>query len=296
MRRWRCFAGLRKMAARESKPVAVSSVRPRMLVCDVDGTLLNPLGELTPASRAALNSLRLAGIPVVLASGRLPYAMQTLCRELELAGPQITMNGALIMAPLSGEIVAGHTLGYDDVRAQLAFARDLDLPTLLCYPDHLKTQRLTREIELLFTPYEEPLPEIVPSLDALAASHPYKIFLHTGRERYEAVVAAARARFDGRFGITSGNKVSVELLALNASKAEGARVVAERSGLSMSEVAAIGDAPNDIALLREAGVSAAMGQADSEVQAAATFVTATNADDGVARAIATLFPAIPRLT
>jgi Cof subfamily protein (haloacid dehalogenase superfamily) len=263
-----------------------------MLVCDLDGTLLDPAGQVTTRSRAAITALRRAGIPVVLASGRLPTAMQTVCRVLELDGPQITMNGALIASPLTGETVAEFALAEDEVRSHLNFAREFGLPTLLCYRDHLKAQELTPEIELLFTPYEEPLPEVVPDLDRLAASRPYKTFFHTGGERYEAVAAAARERFDGRFTITSGNKVSVELLSGKASKEAGARVLVERLGLTMGDVAAIGDAPNDIGLLHSAGVSAAMGQADPQVQDAATFVTTSNSEDGVAAAIARFFPGL----
>lgn len=272
-------------------PTAGSS-EPRLLICDLDGTLLDPDHRLTPRTRATILALRRSGVEVVLASGRIPLAMESVCRELGLDAPQVTMHGAMVTSPLTGQTVAAYPLGPDDVGAHLAFAGETAVPAILCYPDGFRTDRITPEIAGAFVPYGEPLPEVVPDLGALASSEPYKTYLFTSAEGFRRILNAARRRFGSRYTITSGDGRGVELLSPRANKARAAETVAAALGVDMSEVAAVGDGVNDIEILREAGVSAAMGHAPQEVREAATFVVPDNRREGAAVAIARMFPAL----
>jgi hydroxymethylpyrimidine pyrophosphatase-like HAD family hydrolase len=148
-------------------------------------------------------------------------------------------------------------------------------------------------ISAIFEPYDEPLPEVVPDLDALVSSEPLKVYLFTKTGQYTGVLAEARARFQGRNTVTSGDELGVEFLAPDANKETAAAELAAAMGLDMHDVAAIGDGPNDVALLRTAGISAAMAHASEEVRSAATFVVPGNSDEGAVRAMAGMFPSIP---
>jgi Cof subfamily protein (haloacid dehalogenase superfamily) len=272
---------------------AAGRPEPKLLISDLDGTLLDPDHILRPRTRAMVRALREGGVEVVLASGRIPPAMESICRELELDGPQITSHGAMVVSPLSGEIVSRHPLGEEDVRAHLAFAEEVGTPAVLCYEDGFKVERMHPGIAAIFEPYDEPLPEVVPDLDALVSSEPLKVYLFTQTGQYAGVLAEARARFHGRNTVTSGDELGVEFLAPDANKETAAGELAAAMGLDMHDVAAIGDGPNDVALLRTAGISAAMAHASDEVRSAATFVVPGNRDEGAVLAMTRMFPSIP---
>src|SRR5918999_1266163 len=266
---------------------------PKLLISDLDGTLLDPDHVLRPWTRAMVRALRDAGVEVVLASGRIPPAMESICRELDLDTPQITTHGALVVSPITGNVVSSHPLGADDVRAHLEFAEEIGVPAVLCYADGFKVERMHPGIAAIFEPYGEPLPEVVPDLDELAESDPLKVYLWTEESLYEDVIAEARARFEDRNTVTSGDQVGVEFLAADANKETAAAELAASMGLDMSEVAAIGDGPNDVNLLRSVGISAAMAHASHEVRDAATFVVPGNREEGAAVAMTRMFPRIP---
>jgi Cof subfamily protein (haloacid dehalogenase superfamily) len=266
---------------------------PKLLISDLDGTLLDPDHVLRPRTRAMVRALRDAGVEVVLASGRIPPAMESICRELDLDAPQITCHGAMVVSPITGEVVSRHPLGAEDVRAHLAFAEEQGVPAVLCYADGFKVEKMHPGIVAIFEPYDEPLPEVVPDLDELAGSEPLKVYLWTQASQYAMVLAEARARFEGRNTVTSGDELGVEFLAPDANKETAAAELAAAMDLDMDEVAAIGDGPNDERLLRAAGLSAAMAHASREVRAAATLVVPGNDEEGAAEAMARMFPSIP---
>lgn len=262
----------------------------RMLVCDLDGTLLGADGIVSAATRAALLTLRGDGVRVAIATGRVPLGIEVIARQLELEGPQITMHGGLVIDLASGESLVSETLGPDDIDELLALTDDMHLPTLLCYPDGFRTNSLSQEVIDLFLPYNEPLPELVPDLRRFRDSAPHKVVVWTGDAGYEAAVSHVTSRLNGRFSITSGDNRSVELLRPHVNKARAAASLAEWAGLSLAQVGAIGDGTNDIELLAAAGRSVAMRHARPEVRAAATQTIPANLPDDAGSAIAMLFP------
>ena len=244
----------------------------QLLVCDLDGTLLEPDGSISGRTRSAVAAVRQAGIHVAVATGRVPIGIAKVVRALDLDGPQITMHGALVRAPATGETVFSVTLGPEQVDELLQVASEIDLPVLLCYPDGFRTNDLRQEVIDLFVPFNEPLPELVGDLATLRASRPHKIAIWTGAERYQEALAIARQRLGDRYSITSGDNRSIELLAPGVDKGRAADALARWMGYSLDEVGAIGDGTNDIELLSAARRSVAMRHARPEVRDAADLV------------------------
>ena len=276
------------MTADRATTAASADGTLRLLVCDLDGTLLESDGSISERTRSAVKSVRDAGIHVAVATGRVPIGIATLVRALDMKGPQITMHGALVTAPLTGETVFSVTLGPQEVEELLAVAAEIDLPVLLCYPDGFRTNDVRQEVIDLFVPFNEPLPEVVEDLASLRASHPHKIAIWTGAKRYQAALDTARERLGGRYAITSGDNRSIELMARGVDKGRAARELARWMGLSLDEVGAIGDGTNDIELLAAAHRSVAMRHARPEVREAADLVVPDEVPDDAASAIALL--------
>ena len=261
----------------------------QLLVCDLDGTLLEADGSISARTRSAVDAVREAGVRVAVATGRVPSGIASIVRDLGLDGPQITMHGALVTAPASGETVFSVTLGPEEVDELLRLAAEVDLPALLCYPDGFRTTDLRQEVVDLFVPFNEPLPEVVEDLASLRASRPHKIAIWTGTEHYQRALDAARERLGDRHAITSGDNRSIELLPRGVDKARAAGELARWLGYSLDEVGAIGDGTNDIELLAAARRSVAMRHARPEVRAAADLVVPDAMPDDAASAIGLLF-------
>jgi Cof subfamily protein (haloacid dehalogenase superfamily) len=264
----------------------------QLLVCDLDGTLLEPDGSISDRTRSAVAAVRQAGIRVAVATGRVPIGIAKVVRALDLDGPQITMHGALVTAPTDGETVFSVTLGPEQVDELLQVASEIDLPVLLCYPDGFRTNDLRQEVIDLFVPFNEPLPELVDDLATLRASHPHKIAIWTGAEGYQQALVMARERLGDRYSITSGDNRSIELLAPGVDKGRAADALARWMGVSLDEVGAIGDGTNDIELLSAAHRSVAMRHARPEVRDAADLVVPDDVPDDAASAISLLLDGV----
>src|SRR6478752_5856504 len=87
------------------------------------------------------------------------------------------------------------------------------------------------------------------------------------------------------FEISNSSLTNLEINALGINKAKGIMTVCERLGISMDEVIAMGDSLNDMAMIEAAGCGIAMGNAQEAVKEAADWVTDTNVNNGVAKAI-----------
>jgi 5-amino-6-(5-phospho-D-ribitylamino)uracil phosphatase len=266
------------------------ATEPKLLACDIDGTLLDPAGILRPAVRAAIDRIRAAGVTVVLATGRSPWATADVCRRLGLDGPQITMNGGTFGSPLTGELVWARRMSTEAVRDAVAFARRLDSVPLFCFLNrHAIEAPDGRPLEVPDFAVGPHL-RTVRSVDAIAGHGPIRVYIPTGPARHRAALRAARDRLRPRASVVWSDTEGLEVLAPGTNKGEALRAVAESMGLGPAEVAAIGDGPNDLEMLRYAGRSAALLPAPPAVRAAAGAVVSSSADDGALEALRRFFP------
>lgn len=238
--------------------------RIRLLALDLDGTLLDDQGEISPANAEWVRRAQDAGITVMVSTGRgfptaLPYAMQ-----IGGQSPMVTANGGEIWRrphelhrrmPLAAETVAElHRLAirHEDIwfwgyAAQGLFNRNKWAEDML-------------------------------------ACEWLKFGYYTENRRLLEEILAELKSWDG-LEITNSHPNNIEVNASGVSKAAALEEVCRLIGCGMSEVAAIGDSLNDIAAIRACGLGIAMKNAQDEVKAAADVVTDGNNEDGVARAI-----------
>jgi Cof subfamily protein (haloacid dehalogenase superfamily) len=272
-----------------------SSGQPRLLAIDLDGTLLDPNGLVRPVVRDAIATVREAGVTVVLATGRSPMGAEHVCLELGLTGPQISMNGAMFGSPITGEVEWARTLEPDEVRLHLEFARAWGLSPTLCLLDGFAVELAagaTRPIDLPHFVVQSKL-RVEPSLDAVAGDAVIRTYFPTGPDIHTMVVRALQARFGATASVVWADNLGVELLSRGTNKGRALATVARSMGLARDETAAIGDGPNDLEMLRVAGVSAAMWNAPPNVSFEATFVVPTSAEDGVLEALRRFYPELP---
>jgi Cof subfamily protein (haloacid dehalogenase superfamily) len=253
------------------------------VLADVDGTLVTPEKVLTDRAVAAVNRLRDRGIAFAVTSGRPPRGMSMLVEPLGLATPISAFNGGLIVRPdmsvlaqkLIPEAVARQAI-------DLLSARGLDV-WIYSGADwlvrHPKAAHVDREAATVQFP-----PTIVATFDGVTdmvkvvgVSDDHELVARTTQE--------ARDTFGDHVSAAQSQPYYLDITHPQANKGEVVRYLAARLGVPAEQFATIGDMPNDVLMFARSGLSIAMGNASSEVQRAARRVTASNEEDGFAKAM-----------
>ncbi|HLX34917.1 MAG TPA: HAD family hydrolase [Candidatus Limnocylindrales bacterium] len=263
-----------------------------LLVLDVDGTLVDDRGILDHLAVGAIDLLTAAGLRVVLATGRSPWSgLAELVRLLGLHGPQITMQGALVIDPGSGEVHLAQGLSATTYLDVLSIADELGLDAVVAVAAGYRVECLPE-----WTPTAVPargegrLLEHVTDLARLADEPAYRVFLPTTAERHDPIRRCLQDRLGARATVTWNDLFGVEVLAPGVDKGSALTWLATSLGIPVQRTAAVGDARNDIGMLLRAGRSAAMGSAPEEVRRAADIVVPPVEEHGVVEALRWFYP------
>jgi hypothetical protein len=262
------------------------------IVLDVDGTLLDPGREITPATHAAVARARDAGLRVLLASGRSARSLRPLLEGLGLRGPAIAFNGALtfeLTAQGGIRVLDGTTVAPADAAAVLARASELRVEVGWYELDGWLAARSGPGVRLEADATDEE-PTIHPELPH-GAPRPYKLMCIALSARGREALHVLRERLPPELHAQFSDPRFLEVTAAGIGKEHALAAACARLGLQPAALAALGDAENDIGMLRAVGVGIAMGNAAPAVRAAADRVTETNGRDGVALAIDALLDA-----
>ncbi|TVX87099.1 Cof-type HAD-IIB family hydrolase [Paenibacillus agilis] len=234
-----------------------------LLALDMDGTLLDDDHVVSQETANAIAEAQQAGVTVMLSTGRaiqnaLPYA-----EELGLNGPLIVVNGSEIWRNPQ-ELYMRYLLDRDAVQQMLNLSEKYDTwfwaySTKALYNREKWSGEVDQEDWLKFGYYNE-------DVDVLSS-----------------ILAELQAI--GGLELTNSALTNIEINPAGISKASGIRTVCELLGIEMSQVVAVGDSLNDLAVIQQAGLGVAMGNAQDAVKQAADVVVASNNEHGVAEVI-----------
>jgi Cof subfamily protein (haloacid dehalogenase superfamily) len=263
---------------------------PALIATDVDGTLIDDDERVTERTRRAVHSAVDAGVTFVLASGRPPRWIPPIVDALGFAPMSVCANGAVIYDSANDRIISARTLSVDAL-AELAEIANRVIPGV-----GLAVERVGRSAHDAATPQFVSSPgyehawlnpdNTEVSMEDLLSFPAVKLLIRKAGAQ-SADMAAVLAKHIGVQGdITySTNNGLIEVTPLGISKATGVEEVARPLEIAGRDVVAFGDMPNDVPMLRWAGLGVAMGNAHPEAIAAADEVTARNTEDGLARVL-----------
>jgi hydroxymethylpyrimidine pyrophosphatase-like HAD family hydrolase len=255
-------------------------VRPIKLVAsDLDGTLLRPDETVSERTMAAILATRRAGITLVLVTGRPPRNLGPIAERLGVGGIAICANGAVLW-----DLDTGTILDLTPLAADLATRLVHKLRAAI--PGALFAVELEGGFGREAGWADGLLPAAPDALEAdaleLITGPVTKLLLRQPTLPFAEVAGRARAAVGEQAVVTWAGTRVVEISAPGVTKAFALERLCRRLGIRPQEVVAVGDMPNDLAMLAWAGRSVAVANAADEVLAAADEVTAANVDDGVA--------------
>lgn len=272
------------MATNTNTPKKKSDIK--LIVTDVDGTLLTSQHKLTDRTANALKAAMAQGVKVVLATGKTRPALESVIKQLDLKTPGIYVQG-LVIAHADGSEQHLGTLDIPLLRRVLTLAEERGFQAMAYNGKRIIVRSLTPEGKALTEQYGEPLPESVGPLFNVLSDIPFNKVIFCGRAPKD--ITALRWQLnhliEGQARLTQALPEAIELLPFGASKATALKLVMKELGVTPDEVLAIGDGENDIEMLQLAGMGVAMGNAHAKLKAVADATVASNDQDGLAEAL-----------
>lgn len=257
----------------------------KLLVMDLDGTILPAVGSISPRVREAIAQAQERGVLVTLASGRTFASMAGFARELGINAPLICHQGALVKDPATGRVFYEDLIPVELMREVVAHSRRRGLHLNLYIDDETYMERSSAEIEL-YSRLSRIRHEAVPDLMAVLASDPTKcIWVSETPEKSDALLPELVRTFGERLSVVRSHPYLIEGVSRGASKGKALAFLAGCLGITQAETVAIGDSDNDADMLQWAGLGLAMGNATPQVLRVADHVLPSIAEDGAAVAI-----------
>jgi Cof subfamily protein (haloacid dehalogenase superfamily) len=266
--------------------------RPKLVATDLDGTLLDSAGEVSPRTRAALTGCWDAGIPVVGVTGRGPRLVDSVRAALDGRGIAVLAQGGFVVDLERDEVL--RTVGLPRAQAMAVVERIEDVAgELILAVEDAAEQAEARGASALRVqhgfdwPYPEPA-HLLPKNEVLPPGAVLKVFLRSSTLGQDELLARAQRVVDpAEAEVTHAGLGFIEVLPPGITKATGLAVALERYGVGFGDVLVFGDMPNDlpmIAAVAEAGGrTVAVANAHPAVRAAAGTLTSGHDADGVAR-------------
>lgn len=260
-------------------------MRPiKLVVSDVDGTLLTDDKRLTDAAIAAVQKLSQAGIGFTLVSSRPTVGMNFLIRPLSLALPFGSFNGSSIVEPPSRPLEQ-HFIPAETARNAIGLLDQYGADVWL----FTSGQWLTRNPEGDYVGHEQRAikhaPTVIDSFAPYLDSACKIVGASADADLLIRCETAMRKAVGPRATAVRSQTYYLDVTPPGRDKGTFVAAIAERLGIRLDEVATLGDMQNDLPMFAVSGLSFAMGNASDEVKECATHVTASNEQDGFARAI-----------
>jgi Cof subfamily protein (haloacid dehalogenase superfamily) len=257
----------------------------RMLIADVDGTLVTQEKVLTKRAAEAVLTLRDAGIEFSVTSGRPPRGMAMLIEPLKLTQPLAAFNGGVLIKPDLTTVVDQKFFRAGVPEKVIEAIENHGLDVWL-YTD---TGWFVRDANAAHVAREQWTVKFPPSVVKNFAGLLGRVAKIVGvSDDLERVAKCEKDVQQGGGSHISAARSQPYYLDVTHPQANKGGVVLAMSKLlniPAEAIATIGDMPNDVLMFEKSGVSIAMGNASSEVQASATYVTSSNEEEGFANAI-----------
>lgn len=257
----------------------------RLVLADVDGTLVTEDKVLTEAAKAAARDLHQAGIALAITSGRPPRGMHMLFEPLALRHATAGFNGGVFVKP-DFSVISSHTLDPATARqamelmlgqgldvwiysAETWWVRDRDAP-------HVAREAWTVKFDA----------DVVASFTEAHLAHAVKLVgVSDDPDLVAACEKAAQRALGAKASAERSQPYYLDVTHTQANKGTVVTTLSRLLDIPADRIATIGDMPNDVAMFRASGFSIAMGNASDAVKADADAVTASNENEGFAEAV-----------
>ncbi|MDR2496931.1 MAG: Cof-type HAD-IIB family hydrolase [Tannerellaceae bacterium] len=260
----------------------------RLLVLDVDGTLLNDNREITPPTLSSLLLVQQMGIAIVLASGRSTHGLRPLACRLELdkyGGFIMSYNGGQIINMQTGELLFERRIDPQSLPYTESVARKNGFSILTYHGDTIFATDASDERVREEAARNNMRTVQVENFAAIDFSPCKCMMTSPDHDALAALENKLKQRLGGSLDVFRSEPYFLEIVPPSVNKADTLGVLMSKLQISPEQTIAMGNGVCDIGMIQMAGLGVAMGNADEAVKLCADYTTASNNDHGVALAI-----------
>ncbi|HFK1529286.1 MULTISPECIES: Cof-type HAD-IIB family hydrolase [Bacillus] len=259
----------------------------KMIVLDLDDTLLRDDHTISPRTKEALMTAQEQGVKVVLASGRPTFAMRTIAKELHLeeyGSFILSFNGAKIINCKTDEELFSSTLPPEIVHSLYDISKEENVWIHTYIGDDIITEKNNSYTEIEGQITGMPIVE-VNNLKESVQQPVVKVLMVENPEHLQTVEAKLQKQLEGQLSVMRSKPFFLEFTEAGVTKGTSLNKLIQKLGIKREEVIAMGDSYNDQAMIEFAGLGVAMGNAPDDIKEIANYVTDTNMNDGVAKVV-----------
>lgn len=256
----------------------------RLVAIDLDGTVVSKDGAIVPGARDALQRLLARGVSVTLATGRMYQPSNRFAGELNVSAPLICYQGALIREPGNGEVLWHKPIPLPLARTLVGEMRETGVH-IYAYVDGSICVEEIHEADLPYAQRNGAELSLVDDLVKFLDRPPTEIAARGKPEEIDRLVARLRGCCGSEVIVNKAHDCFCEIACAASGKGNALEHLAGRLGILRSQTVAIGDSPNDVSMLRWAGLGIVVGDASEEVRAAADWIVDHGAENSFCRAV-----------
>lgn len=244
----------------------------KMLVSDIDDTLMNDEGTISKGNREALAAAAEKGVVVTLATGRMHASAKKVAAGLGLNVPLITYQGALIKNLQDGRVLYERNVPEPIARELFRYAEDNGLHIQTYADDTLYVKEDNDKAKAYAAMSDVPY-EIEPDFDRLLGRSLSKVLIYDEPDRLDQIMADIGPALSGKVHMTKSKPYFLEFLHPEATKGQAILHLARHFGILPEEVIAVGDSWNDRDMMEVAGLGVAVANAVDALKAVADYVS-----------------------
>ncbi len=235
----------------------------RLIVADLDGTLLNSNHEVPPFTEAAVRAAQERGTLFTVATGKTFPSTVALIERFGITIPIICGNGTQVFAP-DGTLLYADPIPLDYALEAIELAQRRGFtPVVYTEMGLVSTVHDDNVAELIA--HHEPVPDLVPDLtEALQGQYrPFKmVLMHQNHSAVNQFAEELHTIFDGRAQVVRSGLLSVvEVMPAGVTKGTALQHILDYLGLEPQQTMCLGDNCNDLDMIRRAGIGVAMAHA-----------------------------------
>lgn len=256
----------------------------KLIVTDIDGTIVKSDNTLTPEMIKCLKDLNKKGIKIVLASGRMHPGVFPVAELLGLDTPVISYQGAMVREFKNSDKILWHkSISNDLTREIIDFLRQFNVHINLYSDDVLYTEDDNYMDDYTYGRFVS-----YTKVECFSDVKPGRIskllVIEYDPEKIAKIKAALEKKFGSKLDLVLSTPFYLEITAKGATKGEAVKFLAQHWGYDMSEILCCGDQDNDISMVEIAGVGVAMGNASKKLKKAADYICGTVDENGLTEA------------
>jgi 5-amino-6-(5-phospho-D-ribitylamino)uracil phosphatase len=257
----------------------------KLVAIDMDGTLLTSGKKITNRTRRVLKALDQHDIRIVLATAKPPRSVAKTYKLLGMKTCVICYNGALIYDPPSKKVLAHHPIKRELACEIINYARKIHPDILVSAEvlDHWFTDGVNEKYQTETA--KEFKPDKLGPIASWLTSDVTKILLQGPQVYLTHIKTKLRQNQEENFTMAQSENNLLQIMAGDVSKGKALKFICKHYKIPIAQTIAIGDASNDIDMLKQAGFGVAMANAPERLKHVADYVTTTNDQDGVAEAL-----------